>query len=163
MRKGELGILAVIGVVVAVTAAIKGYNLSNQKEEDKGIPYFSTATQELSKQARVLFDRYNCHSCHSLWTKRSIMQSVPAPALDGLGSLKSEEWFFQYFSAENPQEIVPTRLKKEFQMPSLAHLPIEDREILAKYMASLKVEEWYLEETKKREFEKLTGKSLTDD
>lgn len=148
----------VIGVAVLVAAGYKGYTLTTQKEEDKGIPFYSTASQELSKQARVLFDKYNCHACHSLWTKRSIMQSVPAPALDGLGSLKSEEWFFEYFSAVNPQEIVPSRLKAEFRMPSLAHTPKEDREILAKYMASLKVEDWYLEETKKREYEKLTGK-----
>lgn len=86
------------------------------------------------------------------------MQSVPAPALDGLGSLKSEEWFFNYFSAENPQAIVPTRLKAEFKMPSFAYAPEEDRKILSEYMASLKVEDWYLEETKKREYEKLTGK-----
>ncbi|HEY5601887.1 MAG TPA: c-type cytochrome [Gammaproteobacteria bacterium] len=158
MKKGELGILAVIGVVVAITAALKAYNLSSQAEEDKGIPYYSTASLELSKQARALFEKYNCHACHSLWTKRSIMQSVPAPALDGLGSLKGEEWFLRYFSADNPQNIVPTRLKKEYQMPSLAHAPEQDRIILAEYMASLKVEEWYLEETKKLEYEKLTGK-----
>ncbi len=157
MKKGEVGILAVIGVVVVIAAGIKGYKLSTQKEEDKGIPYYSTASQELSKQARILFDKYNCHACHSLWTKRSIMQSVPAPALDGLGSLKTEKWFFEYFSAENPQDIVPTRLKAEFKMPSLAFAPKEDRELLAKYMASLKVEDWYLEETKRREYEKLTG------
>ncbi|MCI0507394.1 MAG: cytochrome c [Gammaproteobacteria bacterium] len=161
MKKGEVGILAVIGVVVVVAASIKGYNITSQKEEDKGIPYYSTATQELSKQARVLFDKYNCHACHSLWTKRSVMQSVPAPALDGMGSLKSEEWFLQYFSADNPQAIVPTRLKKEYQMPSLADAPKEDRIILAKYMASLKVEDWYLEETKKREYEKLTGQEYS--
>jgi hypothetical protein len=157
MKKGEAGILTVIGVVVVIAASIKAYNITGQQEADKGIPYYSTATQELSKQARVLFDKYNCHACHSLWTKRSVMQAVPAPPLDGMGSLKSEEWFYQYFSADNPQAIVPTRLKKEYQMPSLAHAPQEDRVILAKYMESLKVEDWYLEETKKREYEKLTG------
>jgi len=158
MKKGEVGILVGIGVAVVIAASIKGFKIASQTEKDKGIPFYSTASQELSKQARVLFDKYNCHGCHSLWTKRNIMQSVPAPALDGLGSLKSEEWFFKYFSAENPQEIVPTRLKAEFKMPSFAYAPEEDRQILSEYMASLKVEDWYLEETKKREYEKLTGK-----
>jgi len=158
MKKGEVGILAVIGVSVLVAGGFKGFKLATQSVEDKGIPYYSTASQELSKHARVLFEKYNCHNCHSLWTKRNIMQSVPAPALDGLGSLKSEEWFFNYFSAENPQAIVPTRLKAEFKMPSFAYAPEEDRKILSEYMASLKVEDWYLEETKKREYEKLTGK-----
>lgn len=158
MRKGERGILLVIGLTVVIAAAYKGYNASSRVEKDKGIPYYSTASQELAKQARVLFSRYQCYDCHSLWTKRNIMQSVPAPALDGLGSLKNETWFFDYFSADNPQEIVPTRLKKEFQMPSFAHIPKQERQLLAKYMASLKVEDWYLEETKKRAYKKLTGK-----
>jgi hypothetical protein len=86
------------------------------------------------------------------------MQTVPAPALDGIGSLRSEKFFYEYFSAEDPKTILPSRLKEEFQMPSYAHLPEEDRRILAAYMSSLKVEDWYLEETRKREYEKLTGK-----
>jgi len=156
MKKGEVGILIGIGVVVAVTAIIKSYYASTQ-EVDKGIPYFSTADAPLAKQARVLFSKYKCHDCHSLWTKRNIMQSVPAPALDGLGSLMDEAWFYEYFSAADPQTIVPTRLKKEYQMPSFAEIPENERRVLAKFMGSLKVEDWYLEETKKRKFEKLTG------
>lgn len=84
--------------------------------------------------------------------------NVPAPVLDGIGSLRDEQWFYAYFSAENPQAILSTRLKKMYQMPSYAHLPEDERKILASYMASLKVQDWYLEETKKAEFEKLTGK-----
>ncbi|NOZ54387.1 MAG: cytochrome c [Gammaproteobacteria bacterium] len=156
MKKGEAGILIGIVVVVVVTAVIKNFYASTQ-EEDLGIPYFSTADITLAKQARKLFRKYKCYDCHSLWTKRNIMQSVPAPALDGLGSLKDEAWFYNYFSAVNPQAIVPTRLKKEFQMPSFADTPEEERRILAKYLDSLKVKDWYLDETKKRKFEKLTG------
>ena len=43
-------------------------------------------------------------------------------------------------------------------MPSYAQLPESERRLLASYMASLKVKDWYLEETRKAEFEKLTGK-----
>jgi hypothetical protein len=43
-------------------------------------------------------------------------------------------------------------------MPSFSQLPESDRHALAGYMASLKVKDWYLEETRKAEFEKLTGK-----
>ena len=85
-------------------------------------------------------------------------ESVPAPMLDGLGSLRSEEWFYQYFSAANPQAILPSRLKLEFRMPSYAKLPENERRLLASYMASLKVKDWYLEETRKAEYVKLTGK-----
>lgn len=157
MRKGEIGIFAVMGAVIIIGAAVKVYNTSTG-EEDKGIPYYTTASEDLTKTAKLLFDKYKCYDCHSLWTKKNIMQSVPAPPLDGIGSLKSEKWFFEYFSAEDPQSIVPTRLKKEYQMPSLAHAPVEDRETLAKFLASLKVEDWYLDDTKKRVYEKLTGK-----
>ena len=157
MRKGELGIFAVMGIVVVVGVVIKAYNASTA-EEDKGIPYYTTASEELSKSAKVLFNKYKCYDCHTLWTKKNIMQSVPAPPLDGIGSLKSEKWFYDYFSADDPQAIVPTRLKKEYQMPSFAKAPKEDREVLARFLSSLKVEDWYLEETKKRAYEKLTGK-----
>ena len=157
MKKGEKGILIFMGIAIVVTGVIKGYGVSTQEEKDKGIPYYSTASKELAQQARTLMSKYQCHDCHSLWTKRSIEQNVPAPALDGIGSLKSEDWFYSYFSAEIPQDIVPTRLKKEFQMPSLANSPEQDRRVLAQYMASLKVEDWYLEETRKRAYEKLTG------
>lgn len=158
MKKGEKGILLAIGVAVVIAASYKGYTVSSQVEADKGIPYYTTASTDLSKKARVLFSRYQCHDCHSLWSVRNIMQSVPAPALDGLGSLRDEQWFFAYFSANDPQQILPSRLKKEFQMPSFAHIPEQERQVLAKYMASLKVEDWYLEQTKKRAYEKLTGK-----
>ena len=90
-------------------------------------------------------------------TVKNIMNSVPAPILDGLGSLHTEQWFFEYFSASNPQTILPSRLKPEYQMPSYALLPELQRHQLAHYMASLKVKKWYLEETKKAEQVKLTG------
>lgn len=158
MKKGEKGILWVIGFAVVAAALYQGYGVVDRVESDKGIPYYTTASQELSEQARELFSKYQCYDCHSLWTKRNIMQHVPAPALDGIGSLKSEDWLYRYFSAKNPQQIVPSRLKEEFQMPSFAHIPEKDRRTLAKYLASLKVKDWYLEETKKRAYEKLTGK-----
>ena len=86
------------------------------------------------------------------------MQAVPAPSLDGMGSIRDEAWLYAYFSAEDPQSIVPSRLKPRFRMPSFATMPEEDRRILAKYIASLKVKDWYLQETKKSAYEKLTGK-----
>jgi sulfur-oxidizing protein SoxX len=42
-------------------------------------------------------------------------------------------------------------------MPSYAHLSENERRLLARYMASLRVQDWYLEETRKAEHEKLTG------
>jgi sulfur-oxidizing protein SoxX len=43
-------------------------------------------------------------------------------------------------------------------MPSFAEIPDEDRKMLARYISSLKVRDWYLEESKKSAYEKLTGK-----
>ena len=49
------------------------------------------------------------------------------------------------------------RLKREWSMPSYAHLTESERRTLAAYMASLQVEDWYLDELKKLEYKKLTG------
>lgn len=158
MKKGEKGILLLIVVVTILFMTIKGWKVSQDTEEDPGIPFYSTAPKELAAKASALYRKYNCRDCHSLWGVKSIMQAVPAPALDGMGSWRDEDWLFNYFSAENPQEIVPSRLKAQYQMPSFAQIPEEDRRMLAQYVASLKVEDWYLEEAKKAAYEKLTGK-----
>lgn len=158
MKTGEKGILGFIVFFALAAMVYKGVSVTTTTEKDPGIPFYSTASKELDKKANLLIRKYNCRACHVLWAQRTIMQSVPAPSLDGLGSIRSEQWFFDYFSAENAQDILPSRLKAEFQMPSYAHLPEEERRALAAYMSSLKVEDWYLEDTKKREYEKLTGK-----
>ena len=158
MRKGEKGILLGIVVILAVFILINNYRKSNDDTPDKGIPFFSTATAEIRSRAETLIGQLDCRDCHSLWGFRNIMQSVPSPALDGIGSIRSEPWLYDYLSAVDPKQILPSRLKPEYQMPSYAHLSEADRKLLAEYLASLKVEEWYLEEAKKREYEKLTGK-----
>lgn len=158
MKKGEKGILLGLVVFSVVAMAVKGWMNSQDTEEDPGIPFYSTAPEELATKASVLYRKYNCRDCHALWGIRSIMQAVPAPSLDGMGSLRDEEWLYTYFSAEDPQSIVPSRLKAKYRMPSFAKIPDADRRMLAKYINSLKVEDWYLEETKKTAYEKLTGK-----
>lgn len=157
MKKGERSILLGIGAFVVLVMGVKGWMVSQEKEKDPGIPFYTTSTPEFARQASVLYRKYDCRDCHALWGLRNIMQAVPAPSLDGMGSLRSEEWLYKYFSAEDPQSIVPSRLKPRFRMPSFADIPEADRRMLAKYISSLKVEDWYLEETKKTAFEKLTG------
>jgi len=158
-KGGEVLVLAIIGVVVGGLMVRNLIGLHSRREPDRGIPFYSTATPELNRQAGDLYRRENCRQCHALWTLRSPLESVPAPALDGIGSLRSEEWFFRYFSAADPQSILPSRLKREYRMPSLAGLPEAERRTLAQYMASLKVKDWYLEDTRRAEYEKLTGKA----
>lgn len=158
MRKGEKGIFLLIGVVLVVFYAINVYRQSQEEGPDKGIPFYSTASVELEKSAMELIRELDCRDCHSLWSIKNIMQSVPTPPLDGLGSLHEEQFFYDYLSAEDPQAIIPTRLKAEYQMPSFADLSEQERRTLAAYLSSLKVEDWYLGEVKKREYEKLTGK-----
>jgi L-cysteine S-thiosulfotransferase len=158
MKRGEKVVLAVIAAVVLGLMARNLWQMNTMSEPDKGIPYYSTASNSLARDAMAIYDRNSCKDCHSLWTMRDMLQNVPAPILDGLGSLHDETWFFQYFSAAEPQSIIPSRLKQRFRMPSYAHLPERERRVLASYMASLKVQDWYLEETRKAEYEKLTGK-----
>lgn len=138
--------------------SIKAWMESQDTEKDPGIPFYSTASEELASKASVLYRKYNCRDCHSLWGVRNIMQAVPAPSLDGMGSLRDEEWLYNYFSAKDPQSIIPSRLKPRFRMPSYADIPDADRKMLASYISSLKVQDWYLEESKKSAYEKLTGK-----
>jgi len=158
VRKGEKGILigsvVVVGLVIAVRFMMGHFDAS----DDKGIPFYSTASPELRMAAMKIYKQENCKNCHTLWTVRDMMRKVPAPALDGIGSLHDEQWFYEYFSAPDPQQIVPSRLKEEFRMPSFAFLSEQERRTLAQYMASLKVEDWYLPAVKKDEYEKLTGK-----
>jgi len=125
---------------------------------DKGLPYYSTADSTLERAGSDLYRSLQCRNCHSIWSVKSIYQSVPAPSLDGIGSLRSEEWLYNYFSSDNPQDILSTRLKTKYKMPSYASLSESERRTLAKYFASLRVKDWYLDETILAEQKKLTGK-----
>jgi len=162
MRKGEKGIIAAMLASVVILAIYRGYQTSQHEGEDPGIPFYTTASAELSERAGSLIRRENCKECHSLWATRDLTIAVPAPALDGMGRFRTEDWLFEYFSSDNPQQMQPTRLKDVYKMPSFAHLSEEDRRILAKYVASLQVEDWYFKETEKRRYEKLTGNPLVE-
>jgi len=156
MRKGDWLIAGLIGLVV-VGAIGKGVYTAFHPIEDKGIPFYSTASHEEQSKASDMYRELGCRDCHTLWAVKNIMETVPAPSLDGIGSLRDEQWLYNYFSAENPQSIIPTRLKAKYGMPSYAHLSDQDRHLLAHYFASLKVKDWYLDEVKASEYKKLTG------
>ncbi|KXW55551.1 c-type cytochrome [Ferrovum sp. PN-J185] len=158
MRRGEKIVYAIMAVVIVSVMARNFINIETQKQPDQGIPFYTTANHQLMQEASLIYKEQDCKQCHSLWTVKNMMETIPAPALDGIGSIRSEEWFYNYFSAKVPQDILPSRLKKEYRMPSYASLSEHDRRLLAQYMASLKVKDWYLEQTKKMEYEKLTGK-----
>ena len=160
MRSGEKLILGLIAVSVAVVGGLRYWQQAREGDRpgDREVPFYSTASPELAREAMRLIRREGCRDCHSLWAVRNPMQAVPAPALDGIGSLHEEAWFYQYLSAEDPQAILPSRLKPEYRMPSYAHLGERERRVLAAYLASLKVEDWYLAQVKKAEYEKLTGR-----
>lgn len=160
MRKGEKGIFIVMAVVVGA-AMIKNIigNETANRERDREIPFYTTFGKAENEEALKLIRDNRCKECHSLWGgAASMMQSVPAPRLDGIGSIRNEEWFYNYLSSADPQSILPSRMKPEFRMPSYARLPDTERHEIAKYLASLKVKNWYLMETRKAEYEKLTGK-----
>ena len=162
MRKGEKGILAAIAVFVVLFTVINMYRQNQDKSPDEGIPFYTTASRELQDSGAQLIRDLECRKCHTLWGIRDPMQSVPSPSLDGIGALYDEEWFYNYLSAADPQTIVPSRLKAEYQMPSYSTLPEIERRLLAEYLSHLKVKEWYLPEVRKIEYEKLTGKEYTD-
>ena len=160
MRRGEKGIL--IAMVVIVGAAMVKRMMENESvnmARDREIPFYTTFSKADNEKALQLVRDNHCKDCHSLWGgAASMMQSVPAPRLDGIGSIRGEQWFYTYLSAKDPQSILPSRMKPEFKMPSYASLPDAERHDIAKYLASLKVKNWDLTETRKAEYEKLTGK-----
>ncbi len=161
MRNGEKGIIVAMILSVVGLAVYKTVKHSADVGPDPGIPFYSTADPALITRAAKIMHANECKLCHRLWGTRDLMQSVPAPPLDGIGTLKTEAWLYDYFSAENPQSILPSRLKPQYRMPSLAKLTEAERRDLAAYMASLKVEDWYLEETKKAEHDALFGKTAS--
>lgn len=155
MKAGEKFVLAAIGVLV-IFSVVRS-ELHVEEKHDNEIPFYSTATYDVSRDAMDVIRKNDCKNCHSLWTLKDMLESVPAPMLDGIGSLRTESWLYDYLSSTNPQAVLPSRLKKEYVMPSYASLPEGDRRLLAKYLASLKVKDWYLEQTREAEYNKLTG------
>ncbi len=155
MKRGEKVILALIGF--ALVAGVVRTLLHVEGKHDRDIPFYSSATHDEAIAAMDIYRSNGCKSCHTLWTLQDILQFVPAPMLDGIGSLRTEDWLYAYLSAPDPQTILPSRLKKQFQMPSYATLPESQRRVLSHYLSSLKVKDWYLEQTRKAEYEKLTG------
>ncbi len=157
MKRGEWAIAGGVVALIAV-ALLKAvfFPPAPPKETDK-VPFYTTADEALQKQAADLYRNLGCRDCHSLWGVRNITQFVPAPMLDGIGSWRSESWLYHYFSSDNPQSILPSRMKPKYRMPSYSHLPDAQRHLLARYFASLKVKDWYLEKARAAEYEKLTG------
>lgn len=155
MKRGEKAVLALIGLVLFV--GVVRSLLHVEEKHDRDIPFYSTATPDVARKAMDIYRSNGCKSCHTLWTLQDMLQSVPAPMLDGIGSLRTETWLYEYFSSPNPQLVLPSRLKKEYQMPSYATLSEDERHLLAQYLATLKVKDWYFDQAKKAEYEKLTG------
>jgi sulfur-oxidizing protein SoxX len=155
MKRGEKAVILII--VFLVGAGMVRALLHSDDMHEHEIPFYSVATQEAAKKAMDIYRRSGCKECHTLWTMKDMLQSVPAPMLDGIGSLRSESWLYDYLSSANPQSIIPSRLKPQYRMPSYKNLSEDDRHTLAEYLASLKVKDWYLDQTKKAEYEKLTG------
>lgn len=155
MKGGEKFVLAAAGVLLIFGVVRNFMHVDEPHEND--IPFYTTASSEEARKATDIYRANTCRSCHSLWSMKDVMQSVPAPMMDGIGSIRTEAWLYDYLSSPNPQSILPSRLKKKYQMPSFANMPDADRKLLANYLASLKVKDWYLEQTKKEEQEKLSG------
>lgn len=155
MKSGEKFVLGAVALLFLF--GVVRSQLHVEEKHEKDIPFYSTASPEVARRAMDVYRDNGCKSCHSLWTSQDMTQNVPAPIMDGIGSIRTEAWLYDYLSSPDPQSVIQSRLKLKYRMPSFASVPEEDRRVLAKYLASLKVQDWYLEETKKAEYEKLTG------
>jgi len=156
VKTGERVLVGVLGLMVA--AGVVRAVVQRPSAQDREIPFYSTAPAPLATAASDLIRRYACRDCHSLWTTRNAMQAVPAPMLDGIGALRSRQWLYDYLSAPDPQAILPSRLKAEYRHPSYAvDMSVAERHALADYLASLQVKDWYLDQTRRLEHDRLTG------
>ena len=160
LKTGERVVLGSLVLLVAAGAIMAMLRPATQR--DREIPFYSTAPAALGARAGDLLRQLSCRNCHSIWTTRDLMQAVPAPMIDGIGSLRTRDWIYAYLSAPDPQSILPSRLKREYRMPSYAALPEADRATLADYLASMQVKDWYLDQTRRLEHDKLTGDSTAD-
>jgi hypothetical protein len=160
VKRGEKAVLALVALL-AGGALLRAF-LQPPSSRDGEIPFYSTAPAPLAAAASDLMRKYNCRACHSLWSTRDLTQAVPAPMLDGIGALRSEAWLYGYLSARDPQAMLPSRLKREYRMPSYADAPESERRELAGYLASLQVKDWYLEQTRRLEQDKLTGSDTAE-
>jgi len=152
LRIVSAGLFLLAGVFVF--GVVQGL-LQGKKNDDQAIPFYNDLDPRLQRAAADLYRRYRCRDCHVIWGVRNVMQMPPAPSLDGIGSLRSEEWIYRYLSAENPQAILPSRLKKEYRHPSYAKIPEEHRRLLARYFAHMKAKPWYLPKLVRAEQEAL--------
>ncbi len=159
MRKGERNIFLGIALTIIALMFFNGVRQQQASTQDRTLPFYTTSTDQQNRQAMNVYRHYDCKSCHALWTVKDIMRTVPAPALDGIGSLRTRDWLYKYMTATKPQEILPSRLKAEFRMPSYATMPEEDMKTLVDYLASLKAQDWYLNDLRRSECRKLTGDS----
>ncbi len=162
MRTGEKGIAVAMILSVVIVAGLKFGNKEDVAEEEMDIPFVSDASPELANKAGNILRTLHCRECHFIWGTRDLNQAVPAPAIDGVGEFRDEAWLFNYLSQEVPQDILPSRLKPKYRMPSYAHLSVDERQTLAKYLATLKVKGWYLKDATKKRYEKITGNDYTD-
>lgn len=147
-------LLIAAAIVMAIVQSLYKPQALESKNE---LPFYTTADPALERAGSDLYRSLQCRNCHTIWSVKSVYQAVPAPSLDGIGSLRSEAWLYRYFSAENPQEILPSRMKEKYRMPSYATLSEAERHTLAKYFSSLRVKDWYLDEAISAEQKKLTG------
>ncbi len=155
LRWVQMGLLALAGVFIAgvVHGIVKG------PAHKRELPFYNDLPENLKRQAGDLYRRYRCRNCHVIWGVRNVMQMPPAPSLDGIGSLRSEEWIYRYLSAKDPQQILPSRLKKQYRHPSYADIPEKHRRLLARYFAHMRVRADYLPQVRAAEQEALTGKA----
>src|ERR1700693_3971895 len=114
MKRGEKAVYLFIVLVVAAGVALPLFH--GEGKHDRDIPFYSTATREVARDAMDIYRKSGCKDCHSLWTLSDMTQAVPAPMLDGIGSLRNETWLYDYLSSPNPQAIIPSRLKLKYRM-----------------------------------------------
>ncbi len=130
MKKGEKVIWGMVALIT-VCALYAGYVVYNAPA--RLMPTYQVESK-VAGRGEVVYRENNCSACHRVWD----MGGHRGGALDGVGSRRDAEWLTAYLSTENPQEILPSTVKKIYQMPSFASMDADSRADLVAYLNSLK-------------------------
>lgn len=120
-----------MAALITVCALYAGYIVYNAPA--RLMPTYQVESEQAAR-GELVYRQSGCAACHRIWNLGGHKGGV----LDGIGSRRDTAWLTAYLSAENPQEILPSQVKRIYQMPSFAAMDADKRTALVAYLSSLK-------------------------
>ena len=129
MKLGEKIIFGLSGLIL-IAGIIFSYSVMKQPIPVSWVVEDSPEAQK----GQVVFRKNGCKNCHMLLGNGA----NKGPDLDGMGNRRDRAWLEAYLSAENPQDILPSKTNDYYKMPSWSKLSKEDRDNLISFLLAQK-------------------------